>query len=98
MKRLFKKWKWLEYVEAALLIVLGIIIICFNANPNLHDDHLHNINLFKDKEIIVSKQTAKYVKFTSQLFIEKTTIDLGNYLVTIDNLPNSHGKGEVFKI
>jgi|GEM_PF-2326386 hypothetical protein len=36
MKRLFKKWKWLEYVEAALLIVLGIIIICFNANPNLH--------------------------------------------------------------
>jgi len=36
MKRLFKKWKWLEYVEAALLIVLGIIIICFIAHPNLH--------------------------------------------------------------
>jgi len=62
---------------------------------HFHDDHLHNINLFKDKEIIVSKQTAKYVKFTSQLFIEKTTIDLGNYLVTIDNLPNSHAKGSL---
>jgi len=36
MKKLFTKWKWLEYVEAALLIILGIVVICFYANPNLH--------------------------------------------------------------
>lgn len=36
MKEIFKKWKWAEYIEAALLIVLGILIICFNGNENLY--------------------------------------------------------------
>lgn len=36
MKKLFQKFKWLSYVEAALLIVIGILIICFNANQSLH--------------------------------------------------------------
>ncbi len=36
MKEIFKKWKWAEYVEAALLIVLGILVICFNSSENLY--------------------------------------------------------------
>lgn len=36
MKEIFKKWKWTEYIEAALLIILGILIICFNNDVNLY--------------------------------------------------------------
>jgi uncharacterized membrane protein HdeD (DUF308 family) len=36
MKEIFKKWKWAEYVEAALLIILGVLIICFNNDVNLY--------------------------------------------------------------
>lgn len=36
MKKLFQKFKWLSYVEAGLLILMGILIICFNANTDLH--------------------------------------------------------------
>lgn len=36
MKRLFKKWKWTEYVESVLLILLGILVICFNSSKNLY--------------------------------------------------------------
>ncbi len=36
MKKLFTRWKWLGYVESALLIVVGVLAICFNANTNLH--------------------------------------------------------------
>jgi uncharacterized membrane protein HdeD (DUF308 family) len=36
MKKIFSKWKWMEYVDAILLIVLGILVICFNSNSNLH--------------------------------------------------------------
>lgn len=36
MKEIFKRWKWAEYIEAALLICLGILTICFNSNENLY--------------------------------------------------------------
>lgn len=36
MKKLFTRWKWLGYVESALLIIVGVLAICFNANTNLH--------------------------------------------------------------
>ena len=36
MKKLFQRFRWLYYVEAVLLIVMGVLIICFNANESLH--------------------------------------------------------------
>src|SRR5574344_1209822 len=62
---------------------------------HFHDDHLHNINEFKDKEIIVSKQTSKYIPFKVTIFIEKITLNLGDLPLIIDDLPNSHAKGSL---
>lgn len=36
MKEIFNRWKWAEYLEAALMIFLGVLIICFNNNVNLY--------------------------------------------------------------
>ncbi|MFA6755400.1 MAG: MBL fold metallo-hydrolase [Bacilli bacterium] len=62
---------------------------------HFHDDHIHNISYFKDLEIIASKYTAKYIKYKTKIIDSKTSIDLGNLLVTIDILPNSHAKGSL---
>src|SRR5574344_2355783 len=62
---------------------------------HFHDDHLHNINYFKDYIVIASKQTSKYIKFPVNLFTEKLTLNLGEEEVTIDQLPNSHAKGSL---
>lgn len=62
---------------------------------HFHDDHLHNINEFKDKEIIASRQTCKYIKFPVNVYEKKSELDLGNLKVVIDELPNSHAKGSL---
>ncbi len=36
MKTVFKKWKWAQYIEAILLVVLGSLIVAFNSNEGLY--------------------------------------------------------------
>ena len=60
MKRLFRKWKWTEYVESALLIVLGILVICFNSSVNLYN--------------AIGYMVATYILINAILFIVSSII------------------------
>jgi len=62
---------------------------------HFHDDHIKNAPVFKNIPFLLSKYTSKYVQNEKIIIDKSTTINLGDFEVVIDKLPNSHSKGSL---